>query len=83
MNKILLAPLPSAQVTLRNGDIVARRGCGLVLHTRVEGRRGYVWLKCRSNQDRGALVDALVPWYESNSPDQAELFVQQVYPTIE
>ena len=69
------------QVTLRNGDVVARRGCGIVLHTRAEGRDGNVWLKCRSNQDRGALVDALVPWFEANSVNGAgELNVQQVTP---
>ncbi|CAM9606402.1 unnamed protein product, partial [Laminaria digitata] len=40
---------------------------------------GNVWLKCRSNQDRGALVDALVPWFEANSVTGAgELNVQQV-----
>eukprot|EP00904_Undaria_pinnatifida_P004699 jgi/Undpi1/1422/HiC_scaffold_11.g04813.m1 len=66
-------------VTLRNGDVVARRGCGIVLHTRAEGRDGNVWLKCRSNQDRGALVDALVPWFEANSAaGRGELNVQQV-----
>ena len=67
------------QVTLRNGDVVARRGCGIVLHTRAEGWDGNVWLKCRSNQDRGALVDALVRWYEEKT-GAAELNVQQVTP---
>ena len=70
--------LPFREATLKNGDVVAKRGCGIVLHTKVEGRRGNLWLKCRSNQDRGALVDALVPWFESNSPGRRELDVQQV-----
>eukprot|EP00752_Nemacystus_decipiens_P007520 g6720.t1 len=71
--------LPFREATLRNGDVVAKRGCGIVLHTKVDGRRGNLWLKCRSNQDRGALVDALVPWFETNSPGgRRELDVQQV-----
>lgn len=70
--------LPFREATLRNGDVVAKRGTGIVLHTRVEGRRGNLWLKCRSNQDRGALVDALVPWFETNLLGKRELDVQQV-----
>lgn len=70
--------LPFREATLRNGDVVAKRGAGIVLHTRVDGRTGSLWLKCRSNQDRGALVDALVPWFETNSPERRELDVQQV-----
>lgn len=70
--------LPFREATLRNGDVVAKRGCGIVLHTKVDGRHGNLWLKCRSNQDRGALVDALVPWFETNSPGRGELDVQQV-----
>lgn len=72
---LLLSPAP--QITLRNGDVVARRGCGVVLHTKVDGRTGHVWLKCRSNQSRGALVDALVPWFENHSLTGSELNVQQ------
>lgn len=60
--------------------MVARRGCSIVLHTRVGGKVNHLWLKCRSNLDRGALVEALVRWYEASSPDGAELNVQQVIP---
>lgn len=70
--------LPFREATLRNGDVVAKRGTGIVLHTRVDGREGNLWLKCRSNQDRGALVDAIVPWFEANLPGARELDVQQV-----
>lgn len=70
--------LPFRESTLRNGDVVAKRGTGIVLHTRVDGREGNLWLKCRSNQDRGALVNALVPWFETNSAGRRELDVQQV-----
>lgn len=56
---------------------MARKGCSIVLHTRVEARMDHVWLKCRSNQDRGALVDALVRWHESSTPELPELNVQQ------
>lgn len=77
-SELLKVSLPFREVTLRNGDVVAKRGCGIVLHTSVEGREGNLWLKCRSNQDRGALVEALVPWFETNSPSRKELNVLQV-----
>ncbi|CAM9556912.1 unnamed protein product [Ectocarpus fasciculatus] len=77
-SELLKVSLPFREVTLKNGDVVAKRGCGIVLHTSVEGREGNLWLKCRSNQDRGALVEAIVPWFETNSPTRRELNVQQV-----
>lgn len=77
-SELLRVSLPFREMTLRNGDVVAKRGCGIVLHTKVGGRVGNLWLKCRTNQDRGALVDALVPWSETSSPGKTELNVQQV-----
>ncbi|CAM9325126.1 unnamed protein product [Scytosiphon promiscuus] len=77
-SELLRVSLPFREMTLRNGDVVAKRGCGIVLHTKVDGRVGNLWLQCRSNQDRGALVDALVSWSEASSPGKAELNVQQL-----
>ncbi|CAM9368936.1 unnamed protein product [Choristocarpus tenellus] len=74
-DQVEMMSLPFDTEVLGNGEVMALRSSDIVMH--MEGG-GYVWLKCRTNQDRGALVETLVRWHQANTMNGSELEINQV-----